>query len=170
LDSYEKISTQTRLVCATFLENIIGHAHYMKKKQAAKVHCNPKMSGFWALNCSQTFKTTWIDIKILPQLLYFKENIKQQILLKTNIGWKRYKPPKLQPSNAIWWLKLNLWTLIDLPKISISWIDLENFPHKLEERAQIFQQVLWNSDIVCKSYNTLNWTWNYVQTLLGYEG
>jgi len=37
----------------------------MKKKQAAKVYYNPKMSGLWTLNCSKTLKTTWIDMKIL---------------------------------------------------------------------------------------------------------
>jgi len=55
-------------------------------------------------------------------------------------------------------LKLNLWTSIGFPKTSTFWIDLKILPHKLEERAQILQQVLLNLDIGCKSYSTLIWT------------
>jgi len=44
-----------------------------------------------------------------------------------------------------------LWTLIGFQKIITSWIDLKILPHKLEEKAQIFQQVLLNLDIGCKS-------------------
>jgi len=36
-------------------------------------------------------------------------------------------------------------------------IDLKILPHKLEERMQISQQVLLNSNIGYKSYNTLKW-------------
>jgi len=64
--------------------------------------------------------------------------------------------------NSNWTFEL----LIGLQKISTSWIDLKILPHKLKERVQIFQQVLLNLDIECKSYSTLNWTWNYVRTLL----
>jgi len=55
-------------------------------------------------------------------------------------------------------LKLNLQTLNGFLKINAFWIDLKISPHKLEERVQIFQQVLLNLDIGCKSYGTLNWT------------
>jgi len=64
LDWFEILATWTRLICATFLKKLNGNTHYAKKKQAAKVHCNPKMSGFWILNCFQTLKTTCIDMKI----------------------------------------------------------------------------------------------------------
>jgi len=70
-------------------------------------------------------------------------------------------------------LKLNLWTLIGFQEINTSWIDLKFLLHKLEKRVQIFQQVLLNLNIGCKSYSILNWSWNYVKTLLvslGNEG
>jgi len=54
----------------------------MKKKQAAKVHYNKKMSGFWTLNCSQTFKTTWIDLKNLPHKLEENTQIIQQVFIE----------------------------------------------------------------------------------------
>jgi len=63
-------------------------------------------------------------------------------------------------------LKLNLWTSIGSQKISITRIDLKSLSHKLEEGAQISQQVLLNLEIGCKSYSTLNWTWKYVKTML----
>jgi len=67
LEWYEILTTKTRLICETFPKMFIGNGHYsMKKKQAAKVQCNPKMSGFWTLNCSQTFKT-WIDMNFFLQ-------------------------------------------------------------------------------------------------------
>jgi len=79
------------------------------------------MCGFWSSNCSQTFKITCIDMKILPQWLEFKGKINQQILLKTNIWWKRYTPPKCGDQNAVWWTQIvlvnfnwiskNLWIL-----------------------------------------------------------
>jgi len=37
---------------------MIGNGHCMKKRWAVEVHYNPKMSRFWTLNCSDTFKTT----------------------------------------------------------------------------------------------------------------
>jgi len=52
-------------------------------------------------------------------------------------------------------LKLNLQTLIGCQKFSKSWIDLKILPHKLENRAQILQQILLNLDIPCKIYSTL---------------
>jgi len=48
-------------------------------------------------------------------------------------------------------LNLNLCTSNGFQKINTSWIDLKILPHKLEERAQIFQQVFFNLDIGCKS-------------------
>jgi len=141
-----------------FPQKIIENWHYMKKKQASKVHCNPKMLGFWTLNCSYTLKTTWIDMKILPQQLDFKGNITQQILLKMNIKEGDSSPWSCYHQMQFGELKLNLWTLIGLQKISISWINLKILPYKLEEKAQSSQQVLLNSNIRCKNYNTLNWT------------
>jgi len=67
LDWYENLATWTTLVCTTLSIFKIRNGHCIMKKQAAKVYCNPKMSGFWTLNCSQTFKTTWIYIKFFPQ-------------------------------------------------------------------------------------------------------
>jgi len=67
LDWYEILATQTRLICATSLEKMIRKIHKMKKKLAAKVHYNPKLSRFWIANCSQTLKITWIEINFLPQ-------------------------------------------------------------------------------------------------------
>jgi len=47
-----------------FIEN----GHCIKKEQDAKVHCNPKMSGYWTSNCFQSFKTfSRIGMKILQQ-------------------------------------------------------------------------------------------------------
>jgi len=46
LDWYEILATQTRLVCTTLPIFYIRNEHYMKKKQAAKVWCNPKMLEF----------------------------------------------------------------------------------------------------------------------------
>jgi len=45
--------------------------------------------------------------------------------------------------------------LIGCQKFSESWIDLKILPHKLEDRAQLFQQILLNLDILYKSYSTL---------------
>jgi len=67
LDWYEILATQTRLICATFSIFSIGNKYCMKKKQAVEIHCNPKMSGFWTLNCFQTLKKTWIYMRKLPQ-------------------------------------------------------------------------------------------------------
>jgi len=38
------------------------------------------------------------------------------------------------------------------------------------KRVQIFQKNWLNLDIECKNYNTLNWTWTYVETLFGPPG
>jgi len=38
------------------------------------------------------------------------------------------------------------------------WIDLKISPDKLEERAQLFQQLLLDLDLGCKRYNTLKRT------------
>jgi len=65
LDWHEILAIQTRLVFATFPKKIIENGLCMKKIQAAEVHYTSKMAGFWTSNCSQTFKTTWIDMKIL---------------------------------------------------------------------------------------------------------
>jgi len=46
--------------------------------------------------------------------------------------------------------KLNLSTLIGFSEIYTSSIDLKILSHKLEERAQIYQEVLLNLEIQCK--------------------
>ena len=59
----------------------------MKEKHAAEVHCNPKMTRFRTSNDSQTFPTTWIEMKIVLYQLDFKGNPTQQFfILKTDIG------------------------------------------------------------------------------------
>jgi len=126
------------------------------------------MFGFWTSNCSQTFNTPWIDLKILAQYSNFKGNIKRQF----HIYWKQasyegdISPQSFSLQMQFGKLKLDLWTSIGFWEICTSWIDLKILPHKLEEKAQISKQVLLNLDIGCKSYETLNWTWNYVMTLL----
>jgi len=53
-------------------------------------------------------------------------------------------------------LKLILWTSNGFQKLSKSLIDLKILPQKLDSYAQLYQQVLLNLDIGCKSYSTLN--------------
>ncbi len=43
---YEILATQTRLVCVTFHNLVIGNGYCMEKKEAAKVQRNLKMLGF----------------------------------------------------------------------------------------------------------------------------
>jgi len=66
-----------------------------------------------------------------------------------NIWWRRYKPSKLQPSNAVWWSQIEPLNFYWITKFNTSWIELKILPHKIEKRAKKFQQVLLNSDIVC---------------------
>jgi len=144
----------------------------MKKKQATKVHCNPKMYKFWTLNGYQTFKTTSIDMKIITTITKLQENVTQQVLLKTNIEWRTLKVVAI---------KLNLWTLNGSQKINKSCIDLMVLPHKQEESTNFatsfikfghWMQKLWHFEL---DFQTMWWhfwspralTPNYVGKLLG---
>jgi len=53
-------------------------------------------------------------------------------------------------------LNLNPLTLNGLQKINTLGINLKNLPPKLQHRIHIYQQVLLNSNIGCKSYITSN--------------
>jgi len=58
----------------------------MEKKQAAEVHCNPKMSEFWTSIGLQKINTYWINLKILPHKLEERAQISQQVLLNSGTG------------------------------------------------------------------------------------
>jgi len=87
LDWYEIFTTQTRLIWKTFPIFYIRNKHCIKKKQAAKVHHNPKMSRFWTSNCSQRNKT-WIDMKFYYTNYTSKRNIIQQIFIENKHSMK----------------------------------------------------------------------------------
>jgi len=107
--------------------------HCMKKKQAFEVHCNPKLSGFWTSNSSQTFngkeKQKNLDQhEFCSTITRLQGNITQKNLLKKNIEWRKYKPlnftNKLEErehkfSKKFYWI----WTMD--AKVTTLWIGLE---------------------------------------------
>jgi len=111
------------------------------------------MSRCWTSNCSQTFKTTWIDMKILPQYITRLQGEYNPIkfLLKTSIGWRRYKPPKCSLVNSNWTCKLQM---ASKNQCILDWS--KNFTTQTRRENAVYQQVLLNLDIGCKS--TLNCT------------
>jgi len=126
------------------------------KIQAAKVHYNA--FNVWILN-----------FELLPNIqsnLDWYENFTKITRLwgehnPTNFIENKYCKKKIQAPkvaaikvqfvNSNW--TCELWMASENHSILIS---LKILPHKLEERTQIYQQVLLNSDIGCKSYSTLN--------------
>jgi len=157
LDWYGILTTQSRLVCATFQKKFIGNRHYMKKKQVAKVHSDPKCQDL-----------NFEFFKNIQNNLHWHENFSSITRLQRNITSTHYienehwmketQAPQVATINMQFCkLKLNLWTLNGFQKISRSWTNLKILLHELEEIAQIPQQVLLNSNMGCKSYNTSNW-------------
>jgi len=66
-----------------------------------------------------------------------------------NIGWRRYKFLKLQPSNAVW-TQIEPMNFDCYKKLVKSWTNMKILPDELEERAQNLQWVWLNLDIGCK--------------------
>ena len=74
-------------------------------------------------------------------------------LLKTNIGWRRYKPLKLQPSKCTKLFKKRPLLSNDFQKFNTSWIDLKFLPLKLDIMRGFFQNFI-EIENTCKSYSS----------------
>jgi len=123
---YEILTTQTKLVCATFPKENIGNRQCMMKKQVVKVHYNPKMSRFRIFELLPNIQNNLDWHEIFITITTLQGDFNSTIFLKTNIRWRRYKPPQLKPSkcnlvNSNWTCELQM----TFQKINTFWIDMK---------------------------------------------